>query len=102
MRLGRDSRFSLMFWLGVALVVCKASLLPAGVGGCLLHADDHVVSGFAGSARGHFASSCFSLALRRWSVSTGLVCTRRFQGGSVLWSYVKGGLGYGSNRVACL
>ena len=61
MRLGRDSQFSLMFWLGVALVVSRVSLLPADVGGCLLHCDDHSVRGFTGSAQGHFASSCFLL-----------------------------------------
>lgn len=90
MRLGRDSQFSLMLWLGIALVVCRASHLSAGVGVCVPHSDGHVASGFTCSARGHFVSSCFSLALRRRSVSTGVVCTRRFRSGSVPLSYVKG------------
>lgn len=98
MRLGRDSQFSLMFWLGVALVVCRASHLPAGVGVRVPHSDGHVASGFTCFARGHFVSSFFSLALRRWSVSTGVVCTRRFRSGSVPLSYVTG-VGSGRARV---
>ena len=99
MRLDRDSQFSLMFWLGVALMVCRASLLPVGVGGRLVfHGDDQTVCDFIDSTRGHVVSSCFSFALWRGSVSTDVVCTRRFRGGSVPRSYLQG-VGLDTARV---
>lgn len=90
MCLGRDSQFSVLFWLGVAFVVCEASHLPGDIGVCVLHSDGFITSGYACFPQSRFVSSYFSLALRRKSVPTDVVCTRRFRSGGAPLPYVEG------------